>query len=372
MRFVDLFCGCGGMSWGLQQDGCELLLGIDNEKNYIKTFEENFGSDKTLLADIKIITGKDILEKINLKKGELELLVGGPPCQGFSKNTPVSKRDADSENNLLIHEFLRITKEIKPKNIVIENVAEMKRGFGGKYTSEIITKLNSMGYFVINHIFDASDFGTPQKRKRAFFIGSLEKKDISVPAPTHFDKDNPKKSNRNLDLFPGQKTNKITIKDAISDLPNLKHGQGEEISKYISKPQNDYQKYMRINSKKVSNHISRKLSNKQFERYSSLKPGEGNKQLPDHLRTKGGYSGAYGRLTWDSISPTITRWVFHPGSGRWGHPKDIRSLSIREIARIQRFSDDFVFKGTFNEICGQLGNAVPPLLMKTVVSCLRD
>ena len=169
---VDIFAGCGGMSWGLQQCGYDVLLGIDNNPKYLQTFRRNFGEKRSLEIDIRLCEGKEILKMTNLERGELELLVGGPPCQGFSKNTPVRNRTLDSENNVLMREFLRLSREMFPQNIIMENVAEMKNGFGGEYTELIKTQLKELGYELIHHVFDASDYGIPQRRRRAFFLAT--------------------------------------------------------------------------------------------------------------------------------------------------------------------------------------------------------
>ena len=371
MNVIDIFCGCGGMSWGLHKQGYEILLGIDVDPKYISTFRENFGEEKTLLRDIREISGKDVLSRTGLKRGELDFLVGGPPCQGFSKNTPRSVRLIDSDNNLLVREYLRIADELHPKNLVIENVAEMKKGFGGQYTEEIFSELKSRGYEVLSHVFDASEYGVPQRRKRAFFIASRVGKNLSIPPITHVDEFKSVEFITN-DFFQEEMKPKVTVREAIGDLPSIKHTDGSYEGEYNIAPQNDYQKQMRSSNSTIQNHTARKLSDIQFQRLSCLKPGEGLRDLPKELQTKGGYSGAYGRLTWDMICPTITRWVFHPGSGRWGHPVDIRTLTLREAARIQSFSDDFVFHGTYTDISGQLGNAVPPLLMRAVMRSFND
>ena len=164
----------------------------------------------------------------------------------------------------------------------------------------------------------------------------------------------------------------LNVWDAISDLPSLNHGEGLDISTYATKPQSEYQKLMKNPDNFVKNHIAKPLRPLQFERISSLNPGQGLRDLPKHLQTKGGYSGAYGRLTKDMIAPTITRWVFHPGSGRWGHPVDLRMITIREAARIQGFPDNFEFIGSYNQQAGQLGNAVPPLLIKKIIEDIED
>ena len=164
----------------------------------------------------------------------------------------------------------------------------------------------------------------------------------------------------------------VTVWEAIGDLPSLAHGEGSESCEYACEPFSDFQRMMRNGSKMMSNHIARLLQPTQYARLASLDPGQGMKDLPPHLQTKGGYSGAYARLTKDMVAPTITRWVFHPGSGRWGHPVDIRTLTIREVARIQGFPDSFNFVGSFTQRAGQLGNAVPPLLAQRIVEAMRD
>jgi DNA (cytosine-5)-methyltransferase 1 len=371
MRVIDIFCGCGGMSWGMKKLGYEVLLGIDLNEKYTRSYARNFGDSKTLNGDIREISGDEILSRLNLKRGELEFLVGGPPCQGFSKNIPRSARLIESDNNLLVREYLRFADEVYPQNLVIENVAEMKKGFDGQYTDEIFSELHARGYEVISHVFDASEYGVPQRRKRAFFIASRVGKKLSIPPITHALSE-VVKHNKNLDMFSKPLIPKVSVLDAISDLPSLNHTDGTFPGTYPSEPNSDYQTLMRKNSNQIINHTARKMSEIQFKRLSSLKPGQGLRDLPAELQTKGGYSGAYGRLTWDMICPTITRWVFHPGSGRWGHPEDIRTLTLRETARIQSFSDDFIFEGTYTDISGQLGNAVPPLLMQAVMSSFDD
>ncbi len=246
----------------------------------------------------------------------------------------------------------------------MENVAEMKNGFDQAYSNEIIERLNNAGYVVAHNVLNAADFGVPQRRRRAFFLASYGKKEISFPTPTFFSPENGYQSG----FFPSH----VTVWDAIGDLPPLKHGEGKDPCPYTMAPFTKYQETMRSYSETVRNHVARKLAPTQYERLAALMPGQGLKDLPPELQTKGGYSGAYGRLTKDMIAPTITRWVFHPGSGRWGHPTDIRILTIREVARIQSFPDTFVFAGSYNDQAGQLGNAVPPLLAEKIARTIRS
>jgi DNA (cytosine-5)-methyltransferase 1 len=158
----------------------------------------------------------------------------------------------------------------------------------------------------------------------------------------------------------------VTVREAIGDLPSLAHGEGTNPMDYDKSPTLPYQTLMRAYSEMLYDHVARKLADTQYRRLASIVAGQGARDLPAELKPKSHYSGAYGRLEWNAIAPTITRWVFHPGSGRFGHPADVRVITIREAARLQSFSDDFVFKGTYIQKSHQVGNAVPPLMMKAL------
>ena len=356
---IDLFCGCGGMSKGLQDAGFEILAGADLEPNYICTFSHNFPNAKSLQIDLEATSPEAFMEMVGINAGEIHLLAGGPPCQGFSKNVPRKNRFLEDSRNKLIKIFLDYCEALQPRLIVLENVAEMKNGFDRAYTDEILSRLE--GYTVTQMVLNAADYGIPQRRRRAFFIANRENIVFKIPTPTH--------SKQGESLF--NSSGYVTIWEAIGDLPSKEHTEVEDgFCEYTCPPFSDFQKLMRNGNKTVTNHVARFLQPKQFERISSIEAGQGMKDLPEHLRTKGGYSGAYGRLTKEMVAPTITRWVFHPGSGRWGHPVDKRLLTIREIARIQSFSDDFEFVGSYTQRAGQLGNAVPPLLAQQIVESM--
>lgn len=357
---IDLFCGCGGISVGLRSAGFEVLAGVDINEKYISSFTKNFPESLTVTKDINQIPPSEFLDMIGLRKGELTLLAGGPPCQGFSKNVPRKYRYLEDDRNQLIRTYLDYCEYMQPAMILMENVAEMRNGFNQAYTQEIESRLEAAGYTVHHAVLTAADYGVPQMRHRAFFMANRVDVKLTTPPPTHL----PLGDNKTSDLFGAN--NYVKVWDAISDLPSLKHGESMVPGKYISTPQNDFQKKIRSNSSNFPNHVARKLSDIQYSRISKLEPGQGLRDLPKELQVKGGFSGAYGRLTKDMVAPTITRWVFHPGSGRWGHPVDLRTLSIREIARIQSFPDQYEFTGTFVDQAGQLGNAVPPLLAEAV------
>lgn len=362
LKAIDLFCGCGGMSAGVRSIGVEVLAGVDVAPDYMSTFERNFPEAAAIRADLSELDATDLMEASGVERGELDLLIGGPPCQGFSKNVPRRHRYLEDERNRLVLAFLTHAKALMPRHIIMENVAEMKNGFESSYTGEIVDQLSSIGYAVSYGVLNAANFGVPQRRRRAFFLASRDtSRPPSLPDPSH-------SPISDLSLFP--RPRHVTVEDAISDLPNLRHGEGSELTPYKTEATSAFQRLMRSDSGVVTNHVARKLQPVQFARLSSLLPGQGLKDLPPHLKVKGGYSGAYGRLTWDMIPPTITRWVFHPGSGRWGHPEDIRLLTMREVARVQSFHDDYTFVGSYNQQAGQLGNAVPPLLMAQVAAAV--
>lgn len=362
---IDLFCGCGGMSCGLKMAGFEVLAGVDVEPKYMVTFSHNFPNAKDLGLDLSELSPQEFMAVVGIQPGEVDLLAGGPPCQGFSKNTPRKNRCMDDPNNVLITTFLRYCEVLQPRMVLMENVAEMKNGFDRRYSDELLCRLEGSGYTVSHKVLNAADFGVPQRRRRAFFAANRFGVEFQLPGATHAKPDK-RKNQKKLFSLPAH----VSVWDAIGDLPSLKHGEGAEYADYASPPASAYQQLMRGGLKHVRNHAARPLRPTQYERLASLEPGQGLKDLPRRLQIKGGYSGAYGRLTKDMVSPTITRWVFHPGSGRWGHPVDIRVLSIREAARIQGFPDWYAFEGSYTQQAGQLGNAVPPLLVKRIVESM--
>lgn len=364
---VDLFCGCGGLSEGLRLAGVAIKAGVDCNPKYIASFRHNFPEALAVISDVSQTTPQQLCEQMGLSAGSVDLLVGGPPCQGFSKNVPRKYRWLDDPKNTMVRHFLNMAEYLAPAVIVMENVAEMRNGFEGQYTDEVTERLGTLGYSVQHFSLNAANYGVPQRRRRAFFVANCLGKTLQEPIATHVRSDL-----GDHDLFSGKTEAHVSVWDAIGDLPSLSSGEGEANFPYQTHHISEYQEWARQNSDSIKNHVARKLQPLQQQRISALLPGQGLKDLPAHLKTKGGYSGAYGRLTKEMIAPTITRWVFHPGSGRWGHPVDERILTIREAARIQGFPDHFEFIGTYNDQAGQVGNAVPPLLAKAVITSILD
>lgn len=357
-KTVDLFCGCGGISCGMERAGFDVIAGFDTEGVFLQSFSVNFPNAKAILRDLSTTALDDLLDLIGMKQGELDLLTGGPPCQGFSKNVPRKNRYFEDPKNKLVVAFLKVAEKMRPRFVLMENVAEMKNGFDQTYTTLIVEQLESYGYTVKYGVLYAPNFGVPQRRRRAFFLASRDSESFAFPCPTHFD------NSGSPNLF--ENNSYVTVWDAIGDLPPLQHGEGDDPTSYSQEPFHGFQEWARSGSERLHNHVARHLQPAQYERLSSIGPGQGMKDLPEALRPKSGYSGAYGRLTKEMLAPTITRWVFHPGSGRFGHPVTPRVITIREAARLQAFPDTFRFVGTYIQQSHQVGNAVPPLLSESI------
>ncbi len=367
-----MFCGCGGISSGLRSAGFRIIAGADIQPNYICTFKHNFPEAETITDDLSKVTPEEIMQRLNLASGDLDLLAGGPPCQGFSKNVPRKSRYLDLPNNQLVKTFLHYVEVLKPKLVLMENVAEMKNGFDSFYTQELLERLGADGYHVAHQVLNAADYGVPQKRRRAFFLASRLSKPLKFPLPTHTPSEKIASLGAQLSMLGRSDMHYVSVWDAIGDLPSVEHTDQRTHYDYRTEPFTDYQLRMRGDAMSVANHKPRSLALKQYQRLASIGPGQGLKDLPPELRPKSGYSGAYGRLTKEMTAPTITRWVFHPGSGRFGHPTDTRVITIREAARIQGFPDSFEFQGTYTQQAGQVGNAVPPLLVQKIGESIRS
>jgi len=354
-KVLDIFSGCGGMSWGLEKNGFQTIGAIDNWQIALDTFKHNHPDALTINGDISQMDPSTVMAELGLEEGELDCLVGGPPCQGFSKNVRAASRFLDDPRNQLFRDYVRFVKAFMPKVIVMENVAEIYNAYEGTVRTEIIELLEGLGYEVEVKVLFAPEYGVPQRRRRCFFFASRTGHKPVMPEPQFAKED----SETVFGTLPKYRS----AWSAISDLPILQNGEGTDGMNYMAEPENEFQAQMRKDSSLLFNHISNKLRDTQFARVSSLKAGEDIRHLPPELRPKSGYSGAYGRLDYEGVAPTITRWVFHIGSGRYSHPRENRALTMREAARLQSFSDDFVFLGSRNDQAGQIGNAVPPLLM---------
>lgn len=332
-KVIDLFSGCGGLSYGLEEAGFEITLAVDNWKDALDTLAHNHHGTKTYLADLGKETAQDICKKNSIKKGDVDLVVGGPPCQGFSIS---GKRNPDDPRNKLYKSFVDFVAYLKPKAFLMENVPNLVSMQEGAIKDQIIKDFEDQGYSVSWKILTASEYGVPQKRRRVIFVGLKNGTSFVFPEPN--------------------KTAVVTSKDAISDLPEETLPENE---KYPKEPSSDYQKLMRKGSKGVSNHVAT-VHTDQTKRIIAMVPDGGNyKTLPKHLHSTRKVNIAWTRL--NSKKPSST---MDTGHNHIFHYKYNRVPTTRETARIQSFPDSFIFLGGKTSQLKQVGNAVPPLLAR--------
>lgn len=372
---VDLFSGAGGITLGLVNAGFNVVLCSDRDKACELTHKRNFPMIPFVRTDVERLSGRDVLKTAGLKRGELDLLIGGPPCQGFSI---IGQREIWDPRNGLFHEFLRLAAEMNPKCVVIENVTGLATLNNGTVLREIGAAFAQAGYAVDCAELLAAQYGVPQMRWRMFFIGWRfgQDKRGGFPLPTH--------GKAGIgDLVPNRTISAessagfVTIRDAIGDLPPI--SRGELGTCYDGRPESEYQKAMRKGApKELRNHYAARLSRQNMARIERLKPGEDWRALPRELLPAGmqralrkDHTRRYRRMQWDGVARSIITRFRDPKSGEYIHPEQHRTISIREAARIQSFPDWFVFEGSYSEQYDQVGNAVPPLLARAVAAELR-
>jgi len=346
---VELFSGAGGLSIGLERAGFKIVLANEIETDFATTFSLNHPHTKVINDDIHNINFKEELKKLEINK--ISLVSGGPPCQGFS--TVGSKNKQDPRNSLF-YEYLRVVSELNPDYVIFENVSGFKNMYEGEAFSSLLINLDNLGYNTVSGILEASDFGLPQIRLRTIVVGwkKLLNK-ISLPTPTHFDHQN---------LFGDLQ--KHTLMDAISDLPSIEANQS--CNEYLSKPKNNYQKFIRGECKYLTEHNSSNYGSKMLEILSLIPEGGTIEDLPERLRPKSYFKNTYARLLPNQPSPTITRNFGTPSSSRCVHPFQNRALSTREGARLQGFPDSYRFFGSKTSKNLQIGNAVPPIFGEVI------
>lgn len=337
---LDLFCGCGGLSKGFEMAGYNIVLGVDFNEPALKTYAFNHKGSKTLYGDLSAHETFNDIDQI-IGNQTIDVIIGGPPCQGFSLTGP---RNFDDERNKLYLAMIETVKRYSPKAFMIENVPGMATLYKGEVKDEIIRRFTQMGYSVTCKILCAADYGVPQIRKRLVFIG-LKDTDTTFefPIPTN------------------TPDNYVTCEQAISDLPSLTDDIGSDVSEYISEPTTDYQRMMRGDCIILHNHKA--VDHKQFVKDTiALVPDGGNwKDLPQGVGESRKFNMAWTRYRSDKPSRTIDT-----GHRNNFHYKWNRCPTVRESARLQSFPDDFIFLGTKGQQDRQVGNAVPCLMAKAI------
>jgi DNA (cytosine-5)-methyltransferase 1 len=339
LNALDLFCGCGGLSLGFERAGFNVVLGIDSWQDAITTFNYNHKNSKGLCEDLSKLNPQDI--ESNLNGNKIDIIIGGPPCQGFSV---AGKRIIDDERNKLYKNFVRFVDYYRPRAFMMENVPNILSIGGGIIRDAIVSDFSSLGYNVSYKVLTASNYGTPQNRRRAIFVGL---------------------KNESVFTFPERTLNDyITSYEALSDLPE---GSLPDGSNYTIDANCNYQKLMRENSGGVYNHEITE-HNEKTRRIIALVPDGGNyKDLPLELQKTRKVHIAWTRLNSQKPSFTIDTGHRHHFHYKWN-----RIPTVRESARIQSFPDDFIFLGSKTSQYKQVGNAVPPLMAEAIANNLKE
>lgn len=379
LRFIDLFSGAGGLSEGLSEAGFHGLFASEIVGNYANTYKQNHPNTEVMTADIRYLDAEKIRQNLGIEREELDLIAGGPPCQGFSINAPI--RSVLDERNHLFKEYLRFVDAFAPRAVLIENVPGLVSFEDGATLHAILDALAELGYGADVRILGAAYYGVPQMRWRTLILG-LRGRNLpysAFPEPVYHAPIHPNFTatfdGQSLVKFPTAETDSkfVTVKEALGDLPPLQNGErGPLIKEYVSAPTCDYQKRSRVGSIGVLNHEAPRLSLVNMERLRHIAPGGNWTDIPDELLPKGmqkarksDHTKRYGRVLPDGLASTILTKC-DPHWGSFFHYSQDRSFTVREAARIQSFPDHFVFTGTQAQQFAQVGNAVPPLLAKAV------
>lgn len=343
---VDIFSGAGGMSVGAVMAGITPVLAVEFDEHAAKTYQENHPKTKVIPRDIKLVKPLNETAKYPF------VLFGGPPCQGFSvANTKT--RNLDNPNNWMFKEYCRFVKDLEPEWFVFENVVGFKSFDKGRFAIEVEDTLKNLGYTTNSTVLNAADYGVPQERKRFFIIGNKNKKDIP---------------GIKFDFSTLKRKKKVSVEEALSDLPPLKNGDQLKEAIYRHEAKHPYTKIMRRKSKAPLQNFVTENKPHIIERYKVIQQGENWQAaqkkglLKTYTSTKHTHSGIYKRL--EAHKPAVT--IANYRKSMLIHPYEDRGLSLREAARLQSFPDHFIFKGSLSVQQQQVGNAVPPLLAKVI------
>lgn len=322
LKYIDLFCGSGGMSLGFERAGFHNIFSIDFNKDCCETYLKNFPGSTVINKEISKLSEKEIKKLIGRKK--VDVIIGGPPCQGFSMAGNIGRKFLDDPRNYLFKEFARVVAIVKPTCIVIENVARLYTHNHGSTRREIIDTFVDLGYNIECKVLNAADYGVPQMRYRVVFIGTLTDKEI---------------------VFPEKCVSKYkTVEETIGDLPELKSGE----------------------SSSIPNHVAMTHSREMLKKMSYVKDGGDRMDIPKRLRPQKGDVRKYIRYNSKAPSICITgdmRKVFHY--------KQNRALTVRELADLQSYPRDFVFLGNSISQQQQVGNSVPPVLAYHIALAIK-
>ena len=377
---IDLFCGAGGITEGFREAGCKCLYANDNMREAIETFSYNHPDTWSEARDVEEVDPAQIRKRLGLRKGSLDVLVGGPPCQGFSINAP--ERFLADPRNKLFTDYIRFLNEFEPKTFLFENVPGLLSLGDGKVFRQIRREFEEHGYHVTAKILFAAHYGVPQERWRLILVGS-QAATFRPPEPTHYATGRANFRGGSTLTFQLTAFDRerllpaVTVGEAIGDLPRLAMGEGSEVVGYTADPHSEYARAMRNPEGVTFNHFGAKLAKQNIERMKFVKPGGSWRDIPFRLLPKGmqrarksDHTKRYGRLRNDGLSSTVmTKCDPH-----WGTvflPDQERTLTVREAARFQSFSDSYRFLGSRVSQYEQVGNAVPVLMARAIAIEIR-
>ncbi|MBI4962173.1 MAG: DNA cytosine methyltransferase [Desulfomonile tiedjei] len=373
---IDLFCGAGGITEGFHKAGFVCLYGNDLDRWAITTFRANHRQALADCGRVEEVNPARIRRELALNQGELSVLVGGPPCQGFSINAP--ERFLDDPRNALFRHYLRFLDEFSPWTFLFENVPGMLSLEKGRVFHQILREFEARGYHLSAMILLAAHYGVPQERWRLIILGSRMAPPLSHPVPTHYAVGRANFTGGRTMTFRLSPMDElilqpaVTVQDAISDLPRLCMGEGSEIVTHCREAVSEYARAMRNGANETYNHVAARLSSRNVERLKYVKPGGSWRDIPFELLPKGmqrarrsDHTKRYGRLSNEKLAATImTKCDPH-----WGPvflPDQDRSLTVREAARLQSFPDSYRFFGPRVAQYEQVGNAVPVLMARAI------
>jgi len=372
---VDLFCGAGGISQGFRQAGYKCLFANDVDGDALRTFTLNHPGVDVSSTPIEELDPRQVRRRMGLRSGELDCLLGGPPCQGFSINAP--GRFLDDPRNSLFRHYLGFVREFGPTTLMLENVPGMLSLARGHVLTRIVGELEGLGYAVVYRILFAAHYGVPQERWRLVILASRHGPAPSHPRPTHAAQGRANfTGGRSLTLRTDGSDRHlaphVSVEEAIGDLPPLEAGRGDEVSPYPGPPHSDYSAAMRLGSKLVLDHVAPRISPINLARLRHIEPGGSWRDIPDDLlpagmrrARKSDHTRRYGRLQPDGLAGTVMTKM-DPHWGPAFHYSQNRTLTVRESARLQSFPDRYIFSGSRVSQYRQIGNAVPVLMAEAI------
>ncbi len=371
LRVVDLFCGTGGFSYGfVQTKQFEVVLGVDIKPASIETFAANHHA-LAICQDIRSVRVRDVAGRIGIGQGEIDVILAGPPCQGFSSIRPYRSINEDDRRNNLFEQLIVFVEFFRPKFVVFENVVGLLQHKGGSILASVKEAFEALGYSVGMQVLNAVHFGVPQKRERVILLARYGKIRPCFPTPTHYYFGRTmagRFSAATLPLFSSDLSPAVTVAEAISDLPPIAAGEtSTEYSKEVVP--SEYASARRQGNTMLTLHSATHHTPRMIEIIRQA--GANRWVLPEGLTTSG-FSSCYSRLNADEPSTTITVNFVHPASNRCIHPDQDRALTPREGARLQSFDDDFEFRGSRTEFVKQIGEAVPPLIGRALAQAVLD